>query len=87
MDFFLIQNASEPICTNHGITCATDGTEVTATTEKKVAEIVSGGGFSNYAPRPSYQDVVVGNYLKKARAALPPANTFEAGNRGFPDVR
>lgn len=80
------QSPTEPICTNHGVTCATGGTEVTATTEKQVAQISSGGGFSNYAPRPAYQASVVAAYLQNAKRQLPPANTFHADNRGFPDV-
>lgn len=80
------QNPTEPICTGHGITCATGGSEITATTEKQVAEIVSGGGFSELAPRPAYQDAVVTAYLKNFAANLPPTSLFNESNRGFPDV-
>ena len=58
-----------------------------ATTEKSVAQIVSGGGFSDYTPRPSYQASAVQAYLTNAKKDLPPANTFQVANRGFPDVR
>jgi hypothetical protein len=52
-----------------------------------VAEISSGGGFSNYAPRPTYQDAVVTAYLAAAKSSLPPAADYFPANRGFPDVR
>lgn len=78
------QNPTEPICKQ--LTCATGGTEVTATTEKQVAEISSGGGFSNFAPRPPYQTAVVAQYLQKYSKNLPPTKLFNSTNRGFPDV-
>jgi hypothetical protein len=61
--------------------------QVVATTEKQVAEISSGGGFSNFAPRPLYQTTVVNQYLTKYAQALPPSRLFNITNRGFPDVR
>jgi len=78
------QNPTAPICSK--LPCATGGSEVTATTEKNVAEIVSGGGFSNFAPRPSYQATVVNNYLQNFVKVLPPNNLYNSTNRGFPDV-
>lgn len=75
---------TEPICKK--LTCATGGTEVTATTAGNVAAISSGGGFSTIAVQPSYQSTVVNLYLKNAGSGLPPAQYFDAGNRGFPDV-
>jgi len=51
------------------------------------ALITTGGGFSNYSPRPSWQNSVVTNYLQTVPPAdLPPALDFNATNRGFPDV-
>ncbi|MCJ1309035.1 hypothetical protein MMC25_002690 [Agyrium rufum] len=51
--------------------------------------IGSGGGFSNYFPRPSYQDGAVSSYLalhisKAEKAYFAPFANFN--NRGFPDV-
>lgn len=46
---------------------------------------ISGGGFSNVFPRPSYQNDVVQNYLKTG-PNIPPSSYFNSGGRGFPDV-
>lgn len=49
------------------------------------AALFSGGGFSNYFPRPAYQDAVVSSYLaKQANASL--AQYFNSSGRGYPDV-
>merc|ERR1712176_1262623 len=45
----------------------------------------SGGGFSTYTPRPSYQDAAVTGYLKSG-VTLPPSTYFNSSNRGYPDV-
>ncbi|EIM87870.1 subtilisin-like protein [Stereum hirsutum FP-91666 SS1] len=53
--------------------------------ETAVSRFFSGGGFSNYFVRPSYQDSVVSAYL----AALPEgtyAGLFNASGRAYPDV-
>ncbi|KAK0243100.1 tripeptidyl peptidase A [Armillaria nabsnona] len=51
----------------------------------EIAVDFSGGGFSNYFPRPSYQDAVVGAYLKTL-----PKGTYEGlfnrSGRAFPDI-
>jgi tripeptidyl-peptidase-1 len=44
----------------------------------------SGGGFSNYFSRPSYQDSAVKTYF--ATATLPNQNLYNASGRGYPDV-
>ena len=46
---------------------------------------ISGGGFSNFFPRPSYQNDVVHNYLKSG-PNIPPSSYFNSGGRGFPDI-
>jgi tripeptidyl-peptidase-1 len=46
----------------------------------------SGGGFSNYFPRPSYQDAAVSQYLarnRNFRAYLP---AFNLHGRAYPDI-
>ena len=75
-----------PICKT--LNCATGGSETTATPAKTGggSAISSGGGFSNYAARPTWQDKVVSAYLVAAKASLPKAEYFQAQNRGFPDV-
>ena len=44
----------------------------------------SGGGFSLEFPAPAHQQAAVRAYLKKA--GMPPAASFNASNRGYPDV-
>ncbi|KAK6330452.1 vesicle formation at the endoplasmic reticulum [Orbilia brochopaga] len=46
----------------------------------------SSGGFSNYFPRPDYQDALVGDYLAKQSDPKNYAQYFNATGRGFPDV-
>ncbi|KAI1379250.1 tripeptidyl-peptidase [Hypoxylon crocopeplum] len=45
---------------------------------------VSGGGFSNYFPRPAYQEEHVKQYLKGLDTSLAPY--YNAQGRGYPDV-
>lgn len=74
--------SAPPICSTYD--CANpDWPEVACSYPD--ALITSGGGFSSYSPRPSWQNTVVNAYLQKT-ADLPPASTFNASNRGFPDV-
>jgi tripeptidyl-peptidase-1 len=47
--------------------------------------ITTGGGFSIYFPRPSYQDSAVKGYLANA-PGLPPTSMFNSKGRGYPDV-
>jgi len=44
----------------------------------------TGGGFSNFNPRPSYQDDVVEEYL--SIADLPPPMYFNPKGRAYPDI-
>ena len=74
-----------PICSEY--TCADVTTMEEVACSYPEALITTGGGFSNYSPRPSWQDSVVTNYLQTVPPAdLPPALDFNATNRGFPDV-
>ena len=55
------------------------------------SEFTSGGGFSSYAPMPSYQQNAVQTYLDSActpevGCTLPPSTYFNRSNRAFPDV-
>jgi len=45
----------------------------------------SGGGFSNYTQRPSYQDAAVEAYIK-GPGLRPPTGTWGVNNRGYPDI-
>jgi len=72
-----------PICTTGGLTCATGGYEIVAS-NKVLAFFSSGGGFSNVAARPAWQDAVVSAYIKNSTAV--PAGNFNASGRGAPDV-
>jgi tripeptidyl-peptidase-1 len=47
--------------------------------------VTTGGGFSIYFPRPSWQASQVSNYLNSA-PNLPPVNLFSSNGRGYPDV-
>ena len=55
------------------------------TVSDEYAYDISGGGFSNVFPRPSYQNDVVLNYLKSG-PNVPPTSYFNSGGRGFPDI-
>ena len=46
---------------------------------------ISGGGFRNVFPRPSYQNDVVERYLKSG-PHIPPISYFNPNGRGFPDI-
>uniref|UniRef100_A0A7S1LMN5 subtilisin n=1 Tax=Alexandrium catenella TaxID=2925 RepID=A0A7S1LMN5_ALECA len=74
-----------PVCSKgpYAGTCASAGVEVAVSAQK--AGFTSGGGFSDYAARPSYQDAAVKAYLQSG-VALPPAARYNASGRGFPDV-
>jgi len=77
--------SSPPVC-SRGLfagTCASGGDEVAVSAQQ--AGFTSGGGFSDYVPRPRYQDAAVRAYLQSG-VALPPASYYNATGRGFPDV-
>ena len=46
---------------------------------------ISGGGFSNAFPRPSYQNYAVEKYLKSG-SHIPPTSYFNPNGRGYPDI-
>ncbi|KAE8453079.1 hypothetical protein EG329_012266 [Mollisiaceae sp. DMI_Dod_QoI] len=52
--------------------------------EPEVAVFFSSGGFSNYWPRPAYQEYAVSSYLKKIGDKN--KGVFNTTGRGFPDV-
>jgi tripeptidyl-peptidase-1 len=75
--------ATEPICQSE-LQCATGGTEIVCSNAQG-ALITSGGGFSVFSKRPSYQDAAVTAYLAKS-GVTPAAADFNAAGRGYPDV-
>jgi len=72
-----------PACNNQGYACASGGLE--AAVSYAQSSFASGGGFSNVAARPSYQNDAVNAYLNSG-VALPPASYYNATSRGYPDV-
>jgi len=70
-----------PICSSYA--CASGGEEVAVS--YTLAGFTSGGGFSNYASRPSYQDTAVSEYLASS-VVLPPKTYYNAAGRGYPDI-
>jgi len=72
-----------PVCSGQGYDCASGGQEVAVSYD--VANFASGGGFSNYAPMPSWQKTAVTAYLNSG-VQLPPASYFNATNRAYPDI-
>ena len=69
------------------VRCAVGGLEGggagLATGTGETAAALSGGGFSNYFDRPSYQDQAVASYLKNS---LPDQKMWNKDGAGFPDV-
>jgi len=49
-------------------------------------EWTTGGGFSNYTARPSWQNAAVTTYLASKGVMIPPTQYFHSENRGYPDV-
>lgn len=59
------------------------GTPGNSPSGESVADL-SGGGFSNYFPRPAFQTDAVARY--KLTGSLPSANQWNASGAGFPDI-
>eukprot|EP01006_Ploeotia_vitrea_P026171 TRINITY_DN59138_c0_g1_i2.p1 TRINITY_DN59138_c0_g1~~TRINITY_DN59138_c0_g1_i2.p1 ORF type:complete len:628 (+),score=323.17 TRINITY_DN59138_c0_g1_i2:94-1884(+) len=72
-----------PACSSGQISCVSGGTEQAVSYNQ--AHFASGGGFSIYSARPSYQSDAVAAYLKQT-SKLPPSGYYNATNRGFPDI-
>ncbi|OQR87903.1 tripeptidyl-peptidase [Achlya hypogyna] len=74
--------SSSPYIVSVGATTVVGGREV-AVSIRSGGAITTGGGFSSYAPRPSYQAKVVDEY--KGRHTLDVAR-FNSSGRAYPDV-
>jgi len=64
-----------------GYECDTDSFEYPCETNNTLYQWTTGGGFSQYIARPSYQTAVVASYLN-TKALMPPKNKFPYQNRG-----
>jgi len=60
-------------------------TEPNDNASSNAADPSSGGGFSDFYPRPLYQDVLVAHYLR-SEYGVPPTSFFNSSGRGYPDV-
>jgi tripeptidyl-peptidase I len=69
-----------------GVGAVTGGTPGQSPTGEGVADL-SGGGFSNYFARPSYQDDAVKAYVSRGGGSgLPEQDKWNASGAGFPDI-
>ncbi|XP_004683168.1 PREDICTED: tripeptidyl-peptidase 1 [Condylura cristata] len=73
--------ASSPYVTTVGGTSFQNPFRVT----NEIVDYISGGGFSNVFPQPSYQEEAVTQYLNST-PHLPPSSYFNAKGRAYPDV-
>uniref|UniRef100_A0A6A7FSM4 Physaropepsin n=1 Tax=Hirondellea gigas TaxID=1518452 RepID=A0A6A7FSM4_9CRUS len=79
LDSKRMRNACEK---DRGYQCVLSGDEQAATYEE--SGFTSGGGFSEYAKRPKYQEEFVKTYLQNSE--LPPKTYFNTEGRGYPDI-
>lgn len=77
-----LQVTLEPPCSRFNCTRDTK-TEVPSMLHN--ADFTSGGGFSQYSTRASYQDDAVAHYLS-SNITIPPSSKFNSSNRGYPDI-
>jgi len=78
--------ATSPYVTAVGATQGPDfGQPEIACSSSTNGLITTGGGFSIFFSRPSYQNSAVTNYLQNA-PNLPPVSQFNSQGRGYPDV-
>lgn len=76
---------SSPYVTSVGATNWKDSDEVACSTANG-ALITTGGGFSGYSDRGSYQADVVDAWAANADNNLPPTSMFNVSKRAYPDV-
>ena len=70
--------SSSPYVISTGATTYSEGNK------EEIGVSFSSGGFSNYFPRPSFQDTAVNAFLKQKD--LPPQSFFNNSGRAFPDI-
>ena len=76
-----LSNPQTPLCKKN--VCIGGGTELNCNFER--CGWTSGGGFSNYFPRPTWQVPVATHYLKTS-TLLPPTKYFNSQGRIYPDI-
>lgn len=79
----VIQSNPSQLCTLAQMDCVQTSSERAVSIDQ--AHFASGGGFSNVALMPAYQQSFVANYLSNA-PNLPPTSYFNTSGRAFPDV-
>jgi tripeptidyl-peptidase-1 len=67
-------------------TTAVGATYLEADMKTENSASFSGGGFSTFLPRPSYQQKAVNRYLTSFKSQLPSSSYYNSTNRAFPDV-
>jgi tripeptidyl-peptidase-1 len=72
-----------PICSQYE--CASGTLEYPCMINNTLYTWTTGGGFSAFAPRPSYQATAVQQWLSSS-AIIPPEKFFNSSNRGYPDI-
>jgi len=84
--FEVLNNAENfpPICDSYP--CALSNQEMPCEPNNTLYTWTTGGGFSEYATRPSYQDSQVMSYLSSGAFMPPPEKFKNSANRGYPDV-
>ncbi|CAF1327914.1 unnamed protein product [Adineta ricciae] len=85
-----------PACTELSSTfkCVSDGDEIAVSVDDPTfTRFPSGGGFSDFAPQPSYQKQAVDHYFRderyytdKTSDFYPPSSMYKRYGRAFPDV-
>ncbi|OQS02829.1 tripeptidyl-peptidase [Thraustotheca clavata] len=75
--------SSSPFITSVGATQMDETREVVCSAGQG-GRITSGGGFSSFYTRPSYQKNAVLHYLNSSK--LPPSSYFNSSGRGYPDI-
>jgi len=76
--------ALPPIC-NQGYPCANGTFEQPCMSNNTYFSWTTGGGFSNYTTRPSWQNTAVTQYLNSG-SILPPTQFFWPNNRAYPEI-
>jgi tripeptidyl-peptidase-1 len=61
-------------------------TEVAAGYPNGMSKYASGGGFSNYFPRPDWQEAVVQAYMAKLQPGEVDTNMYNHSGRAYPDL-
>jgi tripeptidyl-peptidase-1 len=79
-------SGAPPICTQQVYMCnCSTSTNEQVCLQNNTGGFDTGGGFSQYAKRPIYQNNAVTGYLSSG-IALPSTQYYNPANRGFPDV-